>query len=339
MTDLLQEGVGAPVRERMGSIALRNRRRVLVGAGLLALGALTVVGIPTLGGSGYAITLAYFAAFYVGLGQSWNLMSGLTGYLSVAHAGFLGIGAYTAVIVTNGGQSAFAAMVAAAVISGVAAVLVGLPGLRISGLAFAFTTLFFLEICRLAVTLWGPVTGGGAGIYAKTVLSREAALYLMVGVSTAVCLIVLVVRYSQAGRELIAIREDEEAAATVGINTVRLKMAAFIASGALAGVIGATHGLFLGYLIPSSTFALQLTLIAIALPLIGGMATVTGPIIAGFAYAYVREQFQIQLPSFHLIVLGASVMAVVLFMPDGIAPKLGRFLSWSASKMRRRERP
>lgn len=338
MTDVIQHDAGVPVRQERHSIASRNRKRVLAGAILLTLGALAIGGLPAWGASGYAITLTYFAAFYVGLGQSWNLMSGLTGYLSVAHAGFLGIGAYTAVILTNSGQSVLVALVAAALVSSVAAVLVGLPGLRVSGLAFAFTTLFFLEICRLVVTLWRPVTGGGAGIYGNTVLSREVALYLMVGVSAAVCLIVLVVRYSQAGRELIAIREDEQAAATIGINTVRLKMAAFIASGALAGVIGATHGLFLGYLIPMSTFALQLTLIAIALPLIGGLATVTGPILAGFAYAYVREQFQIQLPSFHLILLGASVILVVLFMPDGVAPKIGRLLSWTSSKLRGKER-
>lgn len=337
MTEVLRDDVAAPVHEPRPSIAQRNRSRVLVGAALLVVGALAIGSMPWLGASGYAITLAYFAAFYTGLGQSWNLISGLTGYLSVAHAGFLGIGAYTAVILTNGGHSVLVGLLAAVAISAVVAVLVGLPGLRVSGLAFAFTTLFVLEIARLLVTLWRPVTGGGAGVYADTVLSREVALYLMVGVSAVVCLIVLVVRYSQVGRELIAIRDDEEAAATVGVHTVKLKMLAFIASGALAGLLGATHGLFLGYLIPTSIFALQLTLIAIALPLIGGLATVTGPIIAGVAYAYVREQFQIQLPSFHLILLGATVVLVVMFMPQGVAPKVARLWEWSGSRLRGKE--
>lgn len=276
--------------------------------------------IPVFGASGYAITLAYYAAFYVALGQSWNLMSGLTGYLSVAHAGFLGIGAYSAVLLMNSGQGTVVSLLAAVAISAAAAFLVGLPSLRVNGLAFAFTTLFFLEICRLTATLWTPVTGGGAGIYASRLFATEHMHYLMVGAALLTTLIVLVVRHSQVGRELLAIREDEKAAESIGINATRLKLVTFTASGALAGFVGAVHGTFLGFLLPISVFALELTLIALALPLIGGMGTVTGPVVAGISYSYLREQFQVQAPSLHLIMLGAAVVLVVLFMPTGVVP-------------------
>lgn len=302
------------------SVAKENRQRVVIGGVLLIGGALAMMAIPVLGASGYAVTLAYYAAFYVALGQSWNLMSGVTGYLSVAHAGFLGIGAYTAVLLMNAGQHPVVAMIAAVAVSGVAAFLVGLPSLRVNGLAFAFTTLFFLEICRLTATVWTPVTGGGAGVYASTLFEADNMHYLMVGAALATTLIVLVVRNSQVGRELVAIREDEKAAESIGINVTKLKLITFTVSGALAGFVGAVHGAFLGYLLPISVFALELTLIAIALPLIGGMGTVTGPIIAGLSYSYLREQFQIQAPSLHLILLGVAVVLVVLFMPRGIAP-------------------
>ena len=317
---LVMEQTAGPSTTHRESVARQNRRRLLVGGTLLVGGALAMMAIPVFGASGYAVTLAYYAAFYVGLGQSWNLMSGLTGYLSVAHAAFLGIGAYTAVLLMNAGQHPVVAMAAAVTVSGVAAFLVGLPSLRVSGLAFAFTTLFFLEICRLTVTLWTPVTGGGAGVYATRLFDANHMYYLMVGAALLTTLVVLVVRHSQVGRELVAIREDEEAAESIGINATKLKLITFTASGALAGFVGAVHGAFLGYLLPMSVFVLELTLIAIALPLIGGMGTVTGPVVAGLGYSYLREQFQVQAPSLHLILLGAAVVLVVLFMPRGIVP-------------------
>ena len=317
---LVMEQTAGPSTTHRESVARQNRRRLLVGGTLLVGGALAMMAIPVFGASGYAVTLAYYAAFYVGLGQSWNLMSGLTGYLSVAHAAFLGIGAYTAVLLMNAGQHPVVAMAAAVTVSGVAAFLVGLPRLRVSGLAFAFTTLFFLEICRLTVTLWTPLTGGGAGVYATRLFDANHMYYLMVGAALLTTLVVLVVRHSQVGRELVAIREDEEAAESIGINATKLKLITFTASGALAGFVGAVHGAFLGYLLPMSVFVLELTLIAIALPLIGGMGTVTGPVVAGLGYSYLREQFQVQAPSLHLILLGAAVVLVVLFMPRGIVP-------------------
>lgn len=316
----VMEQAAAPAPAQRPSVAKENRRRVALGGLLLTAGALAMMAIPVMGASGYAVTLAYYAAFYVALGQSWNLMSGLTGYLSVAHAGFLGIGGYTAVLLMNAGQHPVVSMLAAVAASALAAFLVGLPSLRINGLAFAFTTLFFLEICRLTVTLWTPVTGGGAGVYANRLFEAQHMHYLMVGAALATTLIVLVVRNSQVGRELVAIREDEKAAESIGINVTKLKLITFTVSGALAGFVGAVHGAFLGYLLPLSIFALELTLIAIALPLIGGLGTVTGPVIAGLFYSYLREQFQIQAPSLHLILLGVAVVLVVLFMPRGIAP-------------------
>ena len=320
------EQTAPPAPSQRPSVAKENRRRIAIGGLLLTGGALAMMAIPVMGASGYAVTLAYYAAFYVALGQSWNLMSGVTGYLSVAHAGFLGIGAYTAVLLMNADQHPVVAMLAAVAVSALAAFLVGLPSLRVSGLAFAFTTLFFLEICRLTVTLWSSLTGGGAGVYASSIFEAEHMHYLMVGVALITTLIVLVVRNSQVGRELVAIREDEKAAESIGINVTKLKLITFTVSGALAGFVGAVHGAFLGYLLPISVFALELTLIAIALPLIGGLGTVTGPVIAGLAYSYLREQFQIQAPSLHLILLGVAVMLVVLFMPRGIAPAVaGRF--------------
>ena len=308
---LVMEQTAGPSTTHRESVARQNRRRLLVGGTLLVGGALAMMAIPVFGASGYAVTLAYYAAFYVGLGQSWNLMSGLTGYLSVAHAAFLGIGAYTAVLLMNAGQHPVVAMAAAVTVSGVAAFLVGLPSLRVSGLAFAFTTLFFLEICRLTVTLWTPVTGGGAGVYATRLFDANHMYYLMVGAALLTTLVVLVVRHSQVGRELVAIREDEEAAESIGINATKLKLITFTASGALAGFVGAVHGAFLGYLLPISVFALELTLIAIALPLINGtigvvlasligldpaVAAILGILCASASYIAVPAAMRLALP-------------------------------------------
>lgn len=336
MSRVIERPLEAATKPAHGSVARQNRTRILIGGGLLCGGALGLALIPVFGASGYAITLAYYAAFYVALGQSWNLMSGLTGYLSVAHAGFLGIGAYAAVLLMNAGQGTVVSLLAAVAISAAAAFLVGLPSLRVNGLAFAFTTLFFLEICRLTVTLWTPVTGGGAGVYASRLFDTEVMHYLMVGAALLITLIVLVVRHSQVGRELLAIREDEKAAESIGINATRLKLVTFTASGALAGFVGAVHGAFLGFLLPISVFALELTLIALALPLIGGMGTVTGPVVAGLSYSYLREEFQVQAPSLHLIMLGAAVVLVVVFMPTGVVPAVA---GWYRRLRRKRPSP
>lgn len=309
------------------TVAQRNRKRVLFGGAFITLGAVVMASLPALGASGYAVTLAYYAAFYIALGQSWNLMSGMTGYLSVAHPAFIGIGGYTAVLLMNAGQGVAVALVAATAAAALAAFLVGLPSLRISGLAFAFTTLFFLEIGRLTITLWTPVTGGGAGVYARTILPLQTTHYLMVAGALAVSLLVLVVRHRQAGRELLAIRDDEQAAESIGIHTTKLKLVTFTASGAFAGYTGAVHGVFLAFLLPDSLFSFPLALIAIALPLIGGMGTVSGPIVGGLAYAYVREQFQVQAPTLHLVLLGTAVVLVVLFMPRGVVPTVSNWFA------------
>lgn len=310
----------------VAQIAAYDRGRDYIGAGLLVVLGLLGVFLPNLGASSYLLTITYFGAFYVGVGQSWNLISGYTGYLSIAHGAFVGIGAYMAIISINAGLPWVVAILAGVVSAGFVAVLLGTPAIRLSKLAFAFATLFFTEIVRRVVLLADDVFGGPSGLYADRLFGLDMTFRLMIGAVAVVSLGLLFLRRTQLGREMFAIREDELAAQTLGIRSRRIVLGGFMVSAMIAGMFGGIHGLFLGSVLPDHFLVLRFSLVTLAIPLIGGLGTVSGPLIAGFTYAWLREQFQTSAPELHLVLLGAAITLIVIVAPSGVVPKLSRRL-------------
>jgi branched-chain amino acid transport system permease protein len=299
-------------------------RRSLV-PGLLAAVALTglAAALPWLGVSSYARTLVYYTAYYLTLGQAWNLMSGMTGYVSFAHGALAGIGAYAAVIALNAEWPMAAALGAAVATVVVASLVIGATSLRLRGTAFTFATLFFQELVLLVLRKL-KFTGGPGGIVLSEILPVWLPYVMMMLLAGAASIAVAVLCRSRIGVRVLAIKHDEAAAAAVGIDATRLKLLLFCASAAIAGLAGAVHGLFAASLYPDVVFSVDVSLVALAVPLIGGVATASGPLAGAVVYVGIREALQLIAPGLHVTIVGLLLLGVVLFMNEGVAVAIVR---------------
>jgi branched-chain amino acid transport system permease protein len=218
-------------------------------------------------------------------------------------------------------------MVAALLIGPAAAVLaslvIGATSLRLRGTAFTFATLFFQELA-LQILRKAPATGGPGGLALEDILPLWLPQILMIGLACVATLIMLFTRRSRVGIRLLAIKGDETAAQSLGVASARLKLAVFCLSAAIAGAAGAVHGLFTASLYPDVVFSVDVSLIALAVPLIGGVATVSGPVVGAVLYVGLGEVLEIFAPSLHMAAVGLMLLLVVLFMPNGLAPYLMR---------------
>jgi len=297
----------------------------------VALAALAAA-LPWLGVSSYLRTLVYYAAYYLALGQAWNLMSGLTGYVSFAHGALAGIGAYAAVIALNAGWPMAAALGAAVAVTGLASLVIGATSLRLHGTAFTFATLFFQELVLLVLRKL-PFTGGPGGMVLQEILPVWLPYVMMMAVAAGATIAMALVRRSRVGVRVLAIKNDEAAAAAVGIDSTRLKLALFCASAGIAGLVGAVHGIFAASLYPDVLFSVDISLVALAVPLIGGVATVSGPLAGAILYVGLREVLQVIAPALHLTIVGLLLLAVVLFMREGIVVALARIVTRRRPRM------
>lgn len=144
----------------------------------------------------------------------------------------------------------------------------------------------------------------------------------MIVLACAATILMAVLRQSRLGVRLLAIKGDETAALALGIPSGRLKLAIFCVSAAIAGAAGAIHGLFTASLYPDVAFNIDVSLTALAGPLIGGVATATGPALGALLYVGVGEFLEIFAPGLHTAVIGLLLLLVILFMPSGIGPFL-----------------
>jgi branched-chain amino acid transport system permease protein len=275
--------------------------------------------LPRFGASSYVQILVYYFAFYLALGQAWNLMSGMTGYVSFAHGALAGIGSYATVMAINADWPLAAAILAGPVVALLASVIIGMTSLRLRGTSFTFTTLFFQALALLIVRKL-PATGGPGGLTLQEILPIWLPQLLMIALACIATLVVLFVRNARTGVRLLAVKGDETAALALGIASARLKLSIFCASAAIAGAAGAIHGLFTASLYPDVVFSVDISLIALAVPLIGGVATVFGPVLGALFYVGLSELLAVYLPSFHVVAVGLALLMVILFMPGGLLP-------------------
>lgn len=296
---------------------------ILVGLVLLA----AALSAP-LFGSAYQLTFLMQLFMMVAVAQGWNLISGMTGYVSFGHAAFFGVGAYTGAILLESGLPWWLAVACAAGMTVVVAVPLGFLTLRLRGPYFAVAMLGLNEVGRVIATLWVSLTGGGDGIALAPALlpSLDTNYFTMLGLATAACLVVAAVYRSRFGLELRAIREDEGAAEMVGVNTTRNKVLAFVLSALFPGAVGVVYAMYTSYIDPSSVFSRSLNVEMIVMVMLGGSGTLWGPVIGAVIVMVMREMLWASFPALHLMLLGVMIMAVVLFLPDGVLSLVRRRL-------------
>jgi branched-chain amino acid transport system permease protein len=258
------------------------------------------------------------------LAESWNIIGGFTGYASFGNVAFFGIGAYTTAVLLTAAAWPFAlALPAGGLLAMAFAGLIGMPILRLKGHYFAIATLGVAETMREIVYNL-KITGGGTGLTMPITRSPLPFFYLMLAILVAATLVNWWLSASRFGYGLIAIREDEDAAMAMGINTALYKTAAFALSGAFAGLVGGVFAYWITFIDPEGVFRVIVTIQMIIMAVFGGMGTVVGPLLGALVLASVSELLSTQLVSLAELFNGLVVILVVLFMPKGLAEVIGK---------------
>jgi branched-chain amino acid transport system permease protein len=295
-------------------MTVSSRKPLAIGAVVVLVLALAPAGLsPFL--VQFLINLFMLAA----LAESWNIIGGFTGYASFGNVAFFGIGAYTTGVLLTAAEWPFAlALPAGGLLAMAFAGLIGMPILRLKGHYFAIATLGVAETMREIVYNL-KITGGGTGLTMPITRSALPFFYLMLGILIAATLVNWWLSASRFGYGLVAIREDEDAAAAMGINTALYKTAAFALSGLFAGLTGGVFAYWITFIDPEGVFRVIVTIQMIIMAVFGGMGTVVGPLLGALVLATVSEVLSTQLVSLAELFNGVIVILVVLFMPKGLA--------------------
>jgi branched-chain amino acid transport system permease protein len=270
-------------------------------------------------GTGYGVRLMLQLFMWIALAQSWNLISGLTGYVSFGHVAFFGMGAYTAgILIARGGWPWPVACAAGGVAAMALALVIGWPCLRLKGPYFAISMLGLNEVLRVIVSYFEGLTGGGNGLSLPTLYASVPIYYAMGVVAALVTALAYVIVTSRFGLRLMTIREDEVAAEAMGIDTHRYKIYAFVLSAVGPGIVGGLAARDQGYIEPMSVFPLATTITMIVMALFGGKGTIWGPVLGAIVLYSVQELVWARFIYLHQLLFGAVIVTVVLLMPRGI---------------------
>lgn len=281
---------------------------------------LICAGIAPLLVSQYHLSFGLQVFMMLALAQSWNLISGMTGYISFGQVVFFGIGAYTAAILLPLGLHWLPVIGVGTLMAILLALPLGLLTLRLRGPYFAIAMLGLNEVVRIIATLWVDLTNGGSGISLSPTLLPDLSTnyYSMLILAAVACGIIWVVHGSRFGLELRAIREDEAAAEMVGVNTTYAKFVAFVGSAAIPGAVGTVFTMYNSYINPTSAFAPDLNIQMIVMVMLGGSGTFWGPILGTVLVMGLREILWASLPALHMAILGVILLIIVLFLPNGV---------------------
>jgi branched-chain amino acid transport system permease protein len=259
------------------------------------------------------------------LAQGWNIIGGYTGYASFGNSVFYGLGTYGVGIAMVQWELPFAVgLVFGVVLSVVFAVLLGIPVLRLRGHYFAIATLA-LALVMAAIVSNVKLAGQNIGLVLpplnNDVLFYESALGLLV-VAT---LTIFWLSRSRFGFGLIAIRENEEGAAVMGVNTTLYKVLAFALSGVFSALAGGIHAYWVTFIDPESAFDISLNVKMIIMAVFGGPGTVLGPIVGAFSLSAISEFLSSEVTNIAGLFFGLVVVAAVVLMPRGLADVVRRF--------------
>ena len=245
-----------------------------------------------------------------------NLIVGFSGQFSLGHAGFMAIGAYAAAII--GSKSAtypafFAAMVLGALIAGAVALVVGIPTLRLKGDYLAIATLGVSEIIRILIINGGDLTNGAAGILGIPAFTNWQMVYFFVVITT-----ILTINFlrSPIGRATLAVREDEIAAESVGINTTKVKVIAFVFGAITAAIAGSLQAGFIGSVVPKD-YSFTNTINVLIIVVFGGLGSMSGTVVAAIVLGILNMVLQ-DFSSVRMIIYSLALILVMIFRPGGL---------------------
>ena len=300
--------------------------------GLLAAVAF-VVAFPSMAPDAFILSVGVVIMSYAVLATSWNFVGGFTGYISLGHAAYSGLGGYaTALLVIETGINPWMAMLVGALLVAAVAVPIGIASLRVRGASFVIVSIALVLILLLVFQSWGAFTGGSNGLrvprpFGTEVLrpeQHERFFYLHAILLGVALLTWWLIDRSRFGTGLKAIREDEDKAQSLGVPTFQYKLVAFVVSAFFTALGGGMYALWFGFLDPIFQFSILVGSYMVLMSLLGGIRSLFGPVLGAVIVGYAVEYFKAQYgdTQFHLVAMGLLLALVVLFMPDGIIPAL-----------------
>ncbi|TGT67714.1 branched-chain amino acid ABC transporter permease [bacterium M00.F.Ca.ET.159.01.1.1] len=283
----------------------------------------------------YYFSFLFFVFLYAVMAQSWNLVAGYGGQISLGSHAFFGLGAYTTAILWSGNYlwgSLYdshpniyyfdpVTMLLGGLVAAIAAVVIGLPLLsKLHGDYFALGTLGFGEIVKVIFVNGGDFTGGAFGIVApaSSFDTLRPHYWVGLGLMVATALAIRMLMRSRYGLALIAVRDDEMAASANGIDTLKVKVAAFAGSAFIAGVAGSLYTFYIFHVGPDSVFDLDWMLLPLMMTVAGGTGTILGPILGALVMYAVFDLARIVVPDYHPVISGLTIILAMLFLPKGM---------------------
>lgn len=303
----------------------RERYKVLTIAVISMLLILSAVSLRSLlpGGELRAISTIFM---FIALSQAWNIIGGFTGYASFGQVVFFGMGGYfSAVVMLKYHFSFWLTMPLSGFFAAIFAIVIGQPLLKLKGHYFAIATLGVAEAMREVVINLPELTGGGAGIsvpiagnLAKTLYLGDAGFYLVFLALAIFSLIIgVTVSRNKFGYGLRAIHQNEDAAAAVGINTVKSKVMAFALSAFITGMVGSCYVFQQITIFPERLFDVQITVLMIMMVVIGGSGTILGPLLGAIGLQFISEYLRENFTNLHTFILGGIIILAVILIPQG----------------------
>ena len=283
---------------------------LLAGYGLISV--LVSVGVLNL----FYVQILQQIGINIILAVGLNLIVGFSGQFSLGHAGFMAIGAYAAAIIGSKSPTYgafFGAMLIGALLSGAVALLVGIPTLRLKGDYLAVATLGVSEIIRIFIINGGSLTNGAAGILGIPNFTTWQMVYFFVIITTIATLNFL---RSPIGRSTLSVREDEIAAESVGVDTTKIKIIAFVFGAITASIAGSLQAGFIGSVVPKDyTFINSINVLIIVV--FGGLGSITGAIVSAIVLGILNMLLQ-DVASVRMIIYALALVLVMIFRPGGL---------------------
>lgn len=284
----------------------------LLVAGFILIQVLVLAGVLNL----FYIQILEQIGINIILAVGLNLIVGFSGQFSLGHAGFMAIGAYAAAIIGSKSPTYgafFGAMLLGALISGAVALIVGIPTLRLKGDYLAVATLGVAEIIRIFIINGGSLTNGAAGILGIPNFTSWPMVYIFAVLTTIATLNFL---RSPIGRTTLSVREDEIAAESVGVNTTKIKIIAFVFGAITASIAGSLQAGFIGSVVPKDyTFINSINILIIVV--FGGLGSITGSIVAAIVLGILNMLLQ-DVASVRMIIYALALVLVMIFRPGGL---------------------
>jgi branched-chain amino acid transport system permease protein len=279
---------------------------------------------PLLGFSSYVMHLLILVIMWSVIGMAWNLLGGYCGQVSFGHAAFFGVGAYTAGLLYGKlGWSGWWGIPASVAVVSAFALVIGYICLRLRGPFFALATLAIGVILRIVAENLQGLTGGDLGIMIRerTWVEKTWYYYIVLAIAAGTFILIKQIVESKLGYYFVAIREDQDAAESLGINTTLYKTVALVLSAVLTGFAGAFYTNYMGYIDPKVVFALHdISIVTIMVVMVGGVATYWGPLVGAVIMVLLAEIIRSipVLGTAHLTFFGILLIFIVIFLPNGI---------------------